>query len=141
MRNIAAAFIRATRSFVFLRSQSSPSAERVRRLVDAQASCLCPSQPTTFQANVQELCSDGAPIGLPVITDISPHLPMNEHNMFVANDEAANCHVTDDNFELIYILTKKPGRTVLYATDSEGQVILNRVIEIFERPRVMRGGK
>jgi Flp pilus assembly secretin CpaC len=51
--------------------------------------------------------------------------------VFIAGPDTADVQL-GARPDLIYIFGKKPGRTVLYATDNDGNVILNRVIEVPE---------
>ena len=129
MRNIAAAFALATGVFVAWHSTSS-----------ADETCPCPvaARATPPQPAVTEIPPSGPPIILANKTGTLLRLPVIGRHIFVASPEVANVDVVDAKLNLLYVYARKPGITSLYATDDDGQVILNRVVEIPGRLRQFR---
>jgi Flp pilus assembly secretin CpaC len=70
------------------------------------------------------------------------HLPGAASNIFIADDDIANVQIQPEQPQYIYITAKKPGKTVLYAVDKAGRVLLNKIIEVPLVPvTIIRGAK
>lgn len=63
-------------------------------------------------------------------------------NVFVANPDIANVQVpSEGSRDVFFVFGKAPGKTALYAIDTNGRVALNQVVEVTgpRTVRVMRG--
>jgi Flp pilus assembly secretin CpaC len=141
MRNISATLVLAACSLVFLTGQSAADGERMKRAPEKQATS---PPPPTFQTAVSEIRPGGRPIVLQVHSGTLLHLSADATSMFIAGPDIADIQ-PGSRPDLIYIFGKKSGKTSLYATDTNGDVILNKVIEVFEPEpilvKVMRDSK
>jgi Flp pilus assembly secretin CpaC len=68
------------------------------------------------------------------------HLPRVMRTVSVANDEVANIQVDAHTPTSVFLYAKKRGATVLYAEDGDGNVIMNRVLQVTHGPVVVKRG-
>jgi len=95
-------------------------------------------------ALADEIRPSGPPIVIPVGsgTLIQSTAPLG--NVFVANPETASVQIPIEGVtgrNLVYVFGKVAGKTALYALDENGNVILNRVVDVAgpRTVRVLRG--
>jgi Flp pilus assembly secretin CpaC len=88
------------------------------------------SEAPTPQAAVEDIRPSGPPISLGIGLGTLLHLSGPANTVFVANETIADVQVKNTAPEFIYVTAKKPGSTVLYAADSAGHLLLNKVLEV-----------
>ena len=92
------------------------------------------TQPAASPPTLEDIRPSGRPIVLGVSSGTLLRLPGAARNVFVADDDVANAQVQQELPQFVYVTAKKSGRTVLYAVDNAGNVLLNKAIEVFPRP-------
>lgn len=134
--NVALAFALATCSLVCLTGQAA-SDGRMKRLPDEQV--ISPQQLATSQTTVRETRASGPPMVLPVGVGTLLHLSSEAASVFIVNPDVADVQIaTKQSF---YVFAKKPGRTVVYATGNDGQVLLSKTIDALGPMLLMHGSK
>jgi Flp pilus assembly secretin CpaC len=131
MRSIVTVVVLAIASPVLLAGPSAFGAGG--KLITPSVSNDQPQEAADSQPAVKELRPSGRPILLQASQGTLLHLPRAAHTVFVADPEVADVQMSQQS-DLIYVNGKKGGRTVLYAADEAGHILLNSFIEVTPGP-------
>lgn len=132
MRGIIAFLVLATFSPVFLTGQPASGAGKL--ITSPAEQETSPQDPAASQPTLKDIRPSGPPIVIGVSSGTLLHLPGAARQVFIADDEVANAQTQRELPQFVYVTAKKPGRTVLYAVDEAGHVLLNKVIEVSPTP-------
>jgi Flp pilus assembly secretin CpaC len=98
----------------------------------------------TSQGTADELMSEfrtnGPPISVRPNSGTLLRLPRAARTVFIANEEIADVQVQTATPQYIFLSGKKPGATALYAADSNGEVLLSRLVKVEPGPTVIIHG-
>ena len=130
MRSIIAILTVAIFSPVLLMGQSASGAEKMIRFPTPQATS--PQQPVVPHPTFEDIRPSGPSIALAVSAGTLLHLQDAVRYVFIADNDIADVQVEQEQPKLIYVTAKKPGRTVLYAVDNAGYVLLNKAIRVID---------
>jgi len=89
-----------------------------------------------------EIRPSGPAIALRVSGGTMLQSPRPLANVFIANPDIANVQVPDQGKkDVLFVFAKAPGKTTLYAIDTDGRVALSQTVEVTgpRTVRVMRG--
>jgi Flp pilus assembly secretin CpaC len=127
MRNNVAALVLALISITW---QSAVGAGKLVTPPAEQATN--PQQPEVFRPIFRNIRPGGPPIVLEASSGVLLHLPDAVRTLFIADPNVADVLMEKEQPQLVYVFGNKRGKTVLYAVDNAGRVLLNNVIEVTE---------
>lgn len=130
MRSIIAALALAGCSPVLLIGQSAFGAEKIITFPAGQVTA--PQQLAAPHPAFEDIRPSGPSIALEVSAGTLLQLQDAVRYVFIADNDVADVQVEKEQPKFIYVTAKKPGRTVLYAVDNAGQVLLNKVIRVID---------
>src|SRR6185369_16971152 len=85
-----------------------------------------------------EIRPSGPAIALRVSGGTMLQSPRPLANVFIANPDIANVQVPDQGKkDVLFVFAKAPGKTTLYAIDTDGRVALSQTVEV-TGPRTVR---
>jgi Flp pilus assembly secretin CpaC len=132
MRSFVAVLALAVCSPVFLIGPSASGAGKLVTFPDEQAAS--PQQPAVSHPAFKDIRPSGPPIFIKASEGTLLHLQDAVRYVFIADNDVADVQVEREQPKLIYVTAKKQGRTVLYAVDNAGQVLLNKNVEVYQEP-------